>query len=147
LSSIQPTFELEYILENNTKYKGSSILLQVVRKYVGDAIQKRIDIIQEIWELAQSIASVSSRIQNFKEYLQKDLENDEWFFKEVENTFSIKVSSLNESQRKEQKLPSPYRMKQINGCWRRRIKELREMINEIDVLRNKKMIYFLNSLI
>jgi hypothetical protein len=53
LSSIQPTLELEDIPENNTKCKGSSSLLQDVRKYVGDAIQKRIDIIQEIWELAQ----------------------------------------------------------------------------------------------
>jgi hypothetical protein len=110
LSSIQPTLELEDIPERSTKYKGSSSLLQVVRKYVGDAIQKRIDIIQEIWELSQSIASFSSRIQNFKEYLQKDLENDEGFFKEVVNTFSAKVSSLNEARRKEQKtsLALPY---------------------------------------
>jgi hypothetical protein len=91
--------------------------LQTVRKYDGDAIHKRIDIIQDIWELAQSIiASFSSRILNFKEYLQKDLENDEGFFKEAVNTFSAKLSSLNEARRKEQKLPSPYRMRQINAC-------------------------------
>jgi hypothetical protein len=69
LSSMQPILELEEIPESSTKYKGSSSLLQAVRKYVGDAIQKRVDIIQEIWELAQSIASFSSRIENFKEYL------------------------------------------------------------------------------
>jgi hypothetical protein len=34
-------------------------------------------------------------------------------------------------------------MKQINACWLRRIKELREMINETDVLRNKKSDLFL----
>jgi hypothetical protein len=66
---MQPTLELEEMPKSSTKYKGSSSLLQVVRKYVGDAIQKRVDIIQEIWELAQSIASFSSRIDNFKEYL------------------------------------------------------------------------------
>jgi hypothetical protein len=60
---------LEEIPESSRKYKSSSILLQAIRKYVGDAIQKRIDIIQEIWELSQSIASFSSRIENFKEYL------------------------------------------------------------------------------
>jgi hypothetical protein len=34
-------------------------------------------------------------------------------------------------------------MKQINACWLRRIKELKEMINETDVLRNKKSDLFL----
>jgi hypothetical protein len=79
---------LENVPERSKKYKGSSSLLQAIRKYVGDAIHKRIDIIQEIWELAQSIASFSSRIQNFKEYPQKDLENDKGFYREVVNTFS-----------------------------------------------------------
>jgi hypothetical protein len=56
------------------------------------------------------------------------LENDEGFFKEVVNTFSAKVSSLNEALRKEQKITSPYRMNQINACWLRRNKELREVV-------------------
>jgi len=111
LSSIQPILELEEILESSMKYKGSSSLLQTVKKYVSNAIQKRVDIIQEILELSQSIASFSSRIEYFKEYLQKYLENDEGFFKEAMNTFSTKVSILNEAQRKEQKLPFPYHMK------------------------------------
>ena len=71
------------------------------------------------------------------------MENNEGFFKGVVNAFSTKVSSLNEAQRKEQKLPSPYHMKQINACWLSRIKELREIINETDVLRNKKSDLFL----
>jgi uncharacterized protein YicC (UPF0701 family) len=71
------------------------------------------------------------------------LENDERFFKEAINTFPAKVSSLNEARRKEQKLLSPYCMKQINVCWLRIIKELREMINEIEALRNKKSDLFL----
>jgi hypothetical protein len=54
---MQPILELEEIPKSKYKYKGSSSLLQVVRKYVGDAIQKRVDIIQEIWELSQNIAS------------------------------------------------------------------------------------------
>jgi hypothetical protein len=41
LSSMQPILELEEIPESSTKYKGSSSLLQAVRKYVGDAIQKQ----------------------------------------------------------------------------------------------------------
>jgi len=36
-----------------------------------------------------------------------------------------------------------YQMKQVNACWLRRIQELKEIINEIDVLRNKKSDLFL----
>jgi hypothetical protein len=54
------------------------------------------------------------------------------------STFSAKVSRLSDAHRKEKKLPSTTRMKQINACWLRRIKNLREMISELDVLKNKK---------
>ena len=47
--------------------------------FFGDEIHKIIDLIQEIWELAQSSTNFATRITNFKEYLQKDLENDESF--------------------------------------------------------------------
>jgi hypothetical protein len=62
----------------------------VVRKYIGDNIQKMIALILEIWELATSSTTLSTRIVHFKEYLQKDLENDESFYKEVVGTFSKK---------------------------------------------------------
>jgi hypothetical protein len=78
----------------------------VVRKYVGVGIQKIIYSIQEIWELAQSSTNFSTRIIHFKEYLQKDLENDEGFYREVVGTFSKKVSSLSDTHRREQNLPS-----------------------------------------
>jgi hypothetical protein len=35
-------------------------------------------------------------------------------------------------------LPSNIWMKQINACWLKRIKNLREMISELDVLKNKR---------
>ena len=66
---------LEDVLESNNKLKGSSSLLLAVRTYIGDGIQKRIDLIQEIWELAQSSTGFSARIMHFKQYLQKDMEN------------------------------------------------------------------------
>jgi hypothetical protein len=43
---------------------------------------------------------------HFKEYLQKDLENDEGFYKEAVGTFAAKVSSLSDTHRREQNLPS-----------------------------------------
>jgi hypothetical protein len=90
LTTIQPTLTLEDVQKATSKLKGSSSLLLAVRKYVGDGIQKRIDLIQEIWELAQSSTNFSMRIMHFKEYLQKDLENDEGFYKDVVGTFRLK---------------------------------------------------------
>ena len=66
---MQPILELENIPKRSMQYKVSSRLLRSVIKSVGDVIQKQVDIIQEIWELAQNIASFSSRIENSKEYL------------------------------------------------------------------------------
>jgi hypothetical protein len=73
IKTIQPTLTLEDISESNNKWKGSSSLMQAIRKYVGDEIQKIINMIQETWELAQSSTNFATRITNFKEYLQKDL--------------------------------------------------------------------------
>jgi len=46
LNMVQPTVTLEYILESGSKWKCSTSMLLVVRKYVGDEIQKRIYLIQ-----------------------------------------------------------------------------------------------------
>jgi hypothetical protein len=81
--SIQPLYSLEDILEASSRLKGSSILLNTVRKYIGDNILEMIALILEIWELATSSTTLSTRIVHFKEYLQKDLENDEIFYKEL----------------------------------------------------------------
>jgi hypothetical protein len=42
----------------------------------------------------------------FKEYLQKDLENDEGFYKEVVGMFATKVSILRNTRIREQNLSS-----------------------------------------
>jgi hypothetical protein len=42
LNTAQPTLTLEDIPERSNEWKGSSSLLQEIRKYVGDEIQKRI---------------------------------------------------------------------------------------------------------
>jgi uncharacterized coiled-coil DUF342 family protein len=138
LNTIQQTITLEYIPESINKCKGSSSLLQTTRKYIGDKIHKIIDLIQEIWELAQGSTEFATRITNFKEYLQKYMENDEGFYKNVVSTFFSKVSILSNIHKREQNLPSNTQMKQINACWLKMIKKLREMISEIDALKNKR---------
>jgi hypothetical protein len=59
-------------------------------------------------------------------------------------TFSAKVLSLSDIYRREKNLPSNIRMKQINACWLKRIKSLREMINELYVVKNKRGDLFFN---
>jgi hypothetical protein len=80
--------------------------LTTIRKYVGDNIKKRVTLILDIWELDTSSTSISTRILNLKEYLQKDLENDEHFYKEVVSTFSARISSMNDIHLREKNLPS-----------------------------------------
>jgi hypothetical protein len=107
---------------NKLQIKRFIKFIDNVRKYIGDNIQKRIALILEIWELATSSTTLSTRVLHFKEYLQKDLENDESFYKEVVGTFLTKVLSLNDIHRREKNLPSKARLKQINACWLKIIK-------------------------
>jgi hypothetical protein len=138
LSTIQPTIALEYVPKSSNKYKVSSSLLQSIRKYVGDGIQKRMDLIQEIWDLTQNATNIATRISHFKEYLKKDLENGEGFYNYVVGTFSTRISSLSDIHKREHNLPSNTRMKKISACWLKRITKLREMTSELDSLKNKR---------
>jgi hypothetical protein len=77
-------------------------------------------------------------ITNFKKYIEKYMENDEGFYKDVVGTFSTKVSILSDIHKREKKIPSNISIKHINGCWLKRIKNFTEMISQLDSLKNKK---------
>jgi hypothetical protein len=66
------------------------------------------------------------------------LKNDGGFYKDVVGTFSAKVSILNNIHKREKNLPLNTWMKQINACWLKRIMNFREMISELDALKNKR---------
>jgi hypothetical protein len=63
--------------ESNSILKVTSSFLASIRRYVSENIQKRMSLILETWELTTSFVSIGSRMKNFKQYLQEDLENDE----------------------------------------------------------------------
>jgi len=84
---------------------------------------------------------------HFKEYREKDLENGEGHYKEVTGTFAEKVSSLSDTHRREQNIPSNILMKQINACWIKRIKCLRELLSELNIVKIKRGDIFLKLLI
>ena len=48
LTAIQPKLTLEDVPKSSSKLRGSSSLLLVVRKYIGDGIHKRVYLILEI---------------------------------------------------------------------------------------------------
>jgi len=58
-------------------------------------------------------------------------------------TFVAEVSSLSDIHRREQNLPSSIRMKQINTCWLKIIKIVREMLSELDDVKIKRGYLFL----
>jgi hypothetical protein len=72
--------------------------------------------------LATSSTSIFARILNLKEYIKKDLENHEHFYKEYINTFSATISSMSDVQMREQNIPSKVQIEQIDACSSRRIK-------------------------
>ena len=105
--------------------------------------EENILLILEILELSQSTTSFSTRIFHFKEYLQKDLENDEGFNKQEVRKFAKKISRLSDTHRREQNLPSKIQMKQINVWWLKIIKCLRDLLSECDAFKIKRDDIFL----
>jgi hypothetical protein len=68
--------------------------------------------------------SFGSRAHAFHEYLQADLKNKEGFYLDVVVPFDIKVSNMSELKRREKDLPSSSQIKQLNVCWKEKIKNL-----------------------
>ena len=96
-----------------------------MRQYIGENIKKLISLIFEIWKLGTSSTILSSRITNFKEYLQTDLNNDEIFYQQFVSTFSAKISNINDMQMRELNLSSKIRLKKMNVGWLKMIQCLK----------------------
>jgi hypothetical protein len=110
------------------KLKGSSSLLTSARSYVERNIKKRMALITEAWEISKNIVSFGSRAHAFHEYLQADLKNEEGFYLDVVLPFGNKVSNMTELRRREEDLPSPSQIKQLNACWKEKIKNLNNIV-------------------
>jgi hypothetical protein len=98
------------------KLKGSSSLLTSSRNYVEINIKKRMALITKAWETSKNIASFGSRAHAFHKYLQDNLKNEEGFYLDVVLPFGNKVSNMIELRRREEDIPSPSCIKQLNVC-------------------------------
>jgi hypothetical protein len=110
------------------KLKGSSRLLTSSRSYVENNIKKIMALITGAWEISKSMIYFDSRVHDFHEYLQADLKNEEGFYLDVMVLFGIKVSNMLELKRREEDLPSPSWIKQLNVYWKEKIKNLNNIV-------------------
>jgi hypothetical protein len=110
------------------KLKGSSSLLTSARSYVENNIKKKMALIIEAWEISKNMIYFVSRTHVFHEYLKDDLKNEEVFYLDVVVHFGVKVSNMTELRRREEDLPSSSRIKQLNACWKEKIKILNNIV-------------------
>jgi hypothetical protein len=85
---------LEREAESISILKRSSSFLLFIIKYVRDDIKKRVTLILDIWEPKTNSTSISTRISNLKEYLQKELENYEHFSKKLSTPSLVEYQVL-----------------------------------------------------
>jgi hypothetical protein len=109
LSIVKPTTLI-------VKLKGSSSLLTSARSYVEKNINKRMALITKAWEVSKNIVSFGLRAHAFHEYLKADLKNKECIYIDVLLPFGTKVSNMKELRRREEDMPSPSHIKQLNAC-------------------------------
>jgi hypothetical protein len=149
------------------KLKGSSSLLTSARGYVENNIKKIMELITEAWEMSKNMVYFGRREHAFHEYLQANLKNEEGFYLDAVVPFGFKVTNMTELRRREEDITSPNRMKQMNACWKEKVKilniivqacnqaitrreELFKRLIEIDLARSTNEVqdpkYILNSL-
>jgi hypothetical protein len=112
-----------------TKIRGSLSLPTSSRSYVENNIKKRMALITEAWEISKSMIYFGSRVHAFLEYLQDDLKNEEGFYLDAMVPFGIKFSNILELKRREEDLPSPSWIKQLNPCWKEKINNLNNIVH------------------
>jgi hypothetical protein len=99
-------------------------LLTSARGYVEKNIKKIMELITEAWEMSKSMVSFGMRAHVFHEYLQEDLKKKQGFYLDAVVPFGVKVTNMTELRRREEDLPYPNGIKQLNACWKEKVKNL-----------------------
>lgn len=74
--------------------------------------------------MSKSMVSFGMRAHAFHEYLHVDLKNEEGFYLNVVVPFGFKFTNMTELRRREEDLPSLNWIKQLNACWKEKVKNL-----------------------
>jgi hypothetical protein len=91
---------------------------------VENNIKKIMALITEAWKISKNMISFGLRDHSFLEYLQDDLKNEEGFYLNAMVPFCIKFTKMTEMKIREEDLPSPSWIKQLNACWKEKINNL-----------------------
>ena len=73
-----------------------------------------------------------------QEHLQADLKNEERFYIDTVIPFGIHVSNMTDMRRREEVLPSPNRITQLNACWKEKVKNLHLIVQSCEQAISKK---------
>jgi hypothetical protein len=96
------------------KLKGSTNLLTSARGYVEKNIKRRMELIIGAWEMSKSMVSFGTIAHVFHEYLQAYVKNEQGFYLDAVVPFGVKVTGMTKFRRREEDLPSPNRIDQLN---------------------------------
>jgi hypothetical protein len=78
--------------------------------------------------MSKSMVCFGTRAHVFHEYLQAYLKNKQGFYLDAVVPFGVKVTSMAELRRREEDLPSPDQINQLNACWKEKVKKLNGII-------------------
>jgi hypothetical protein len=106
------------------KLKGYASLLTSTTRYVENNIKKRMELITEAWEMSKRMVYFGMRAHAFHEYLQVDLKNEEGFYLDAVVPFGFKFTNMTELRIREKYIPSLNWIKQLNSCWKEKVKNL-----------------------
>lgn len=106
-------------------------------------------LITKAWDVSKNNVSFGSRVHAFHEYLQVDMTNEEGFYIDVVLPFGTKVSNMTELRRREEVLPTQVgRIKQLNACWKEKIKNLNNIVQACNeaILKREELFKRLTSI-
>jgi hypothetical protein len=107
-----------------TKMKLSSTLLACSKALVENNINKRMQLVTEVWETMQNLVSFEKKANDFLEHLEVNLTNEQLFGHQVLDPFSNYALNTSELKRRQEKLPSPKCTKKLKSCWQKKIENL-----------------------
>jgi hypothetical protein len=105
-------------------------------------IKKRMELIAEVWETSQTMASLGTREHNLLEHLQVDLKDEENFYLETILPFGTIFNNMIETRRRQQDLPSKNWITQLNACWKEKVKNPHLIVQSCEQATSKKETLF-----
>ena len=109
-------------------------LLQSLCASVTQNVRKRLEIVEEIFEIISHDLQLSEQIRNLIQIADNEIKQDIEMNEKVASIFSVYVDQLVDFQRRKEGLPSDMRMKQIKSGWSWKIELLHSCRETLDLL-------------